>query len=200
MAQNSVNSGSPAAVCAARPAGSRRQKGLRSPKAWVWVVASCAFLLLSFACAQRSLRLRTLWTRPQVHVLFEGYTVSFTIKDINKALELLSETGDTSYGATSSLDTAKDHFLELYRGTRQEYRNRLQPLLQRGVGAFLLTAGRAYIETPKHKKVTDIIVDIQPIIAGTDKVMVFFYDAKSKALLFSGTMSADMYNKDLGID
>ncbi len=135
-----------------------------------------------------------------MHVLFEGYTVSFTIKDINKALELLSETGDTTYGATSSLDTAKDHFLELYRGTRQEYRNRLQPLMQRGVGAFLLTAGRAYIETPKHKKVTDIIVDIQPIITGTDKVMIFFYDAKTKALLFSGTMSADMYNKDLGID
>jgi hypothetical protein len=162
----------------------------------VWVT-------LSYPCAaraQRTMRLRNLWTKPQVHVLFEGYTVSFTIKDINKALELLSETGDTTFGTTSRLDTAKEHFLELYRGTRQEYRNRLQPLMQRGVGPFLLTAGRAYIENTKHKKVTDIIVDIQPIIPGTDQVMILFYDPKTKSLLFSGMMQADMYKKDLGID
>lgn len=150
--------------------------------------------------AQHSVQMRNLWMEPQVHVLFEGYTISFTIKDINRALELLSETGDTTFGAISGLDTAGNYNVELYRGLHQEYHNKLQPLLQKGVGAFLLTAGHAYIENARRKKVPAIITDIQPLIEGVDVTTIKFYDPANNKLIFEGTMDAGMYNKDLGID
>jgi hypothetical protein len=159
-----------------------------------------AFILYSAAFAQRTIQMRSLWTPPQVHVLFQGYTVSFTIKDINRALDLLAETGDSTYELSRGMDAGKKYFAELHPGLRMEYHNSLQPLLQNGVGAFLLLAGHAYIENQKHKKVTEIIADIQPLVEGTDMVNILFYDPRTKRLLFSGDMAANMYNKDLGIE
>jgi hypothetical protein len=152
--------------------------------------------------AQRAVQMKTLWDRPQVHVLFQGYTLSFSIKDINKALQLLSETGDIAYGAASKLDTAKDYYIELYPGLDMQYRNSLQPLIQRGVGAFLLTAGHALIETRKHKLCREIIEDIKDRPGGDKSVVITFTDPKTKTgkMIFFGTMSVAMYGKDLGID
>jgi hypothetical protein len=150
--------------------------------------------------AQRNIQMRNIWTRPQVHVLFEGYTLSFTIKDINRALVLLAETGDTSFGRTSGLDTAKDHFCELYAGTRMEYRNSLQNLMQNGVGAFLLMAGHAYIENPKHKHMQQIIADIKVFPRGIRHAFIIFTDPRNGKRVFTGRMAANMYNKDLGIE
>lgn len=152
------------------------------------------------AHAQREVKLRNLWTRPQVHVLFEGYSISFTIKDIDKALVLLSETGTKTYGLYCGLDTAGDYAVELYPGYRTQYHSNLQLILQRGVGAFLLSAGHAYIETPRHKKLAAITMDIEPIVGGEQETDVKFYDPGTGKLLFSGKLKADMYNKDLGID
>ena len=157
-------------------------------------------LLSCSAFGQRTVPLRNLWTRPQVHVWFEGYKLSFSIKDIDRALELLAETGDTTYGLTSGLDTASNYTVELMSGTKMEYRNDLQHMLQNNIGTFLLTAGHAEIMNARHKRLTDIIMDIQPLHDGDDMAYIVFYDPKSKKILFTGRMAADMYKKDLGIE
>ena len=98
-----------------------------------------AFIVSGQVFAQRTVQMRTLWIEPQVHVVFGNYTVSFTIKDIDRALQLLAETGDTTYGISSGLDTNKNYNIELYPGTKTEYITKLEPMIQRGIGAFLLS-------------------------------------------------------------
>lgn len=159
-----------------------------------------AFIISVHAYAQRTVAMRNLWTEPRVHVIFGGYTVSFTIKDINRALELLAETGDTTYGRSSGLDTGSNYNIELYPGTKAEYHRILEPMIQKGVGAFLLSAGHAYIEDKKHKVVSSVVMDIQPLSPGADDAYILFYDPRNNNMLFSGTMAADMYNKDMGIN
>lgn len=161
------------------------------------------FLLATFffshPYAQRTVPLRNLWAPARVHVMFEGYTVSFAIKDINRAMELLKETGDSSYGNSCGLDTGRDHYYELYP-TNMLYKNHIEPLLQNGVGVFLLTAGHAVVSNPRHKLLTDIIVDIVPVENGENTAVVNFYDPQTKKLIFAGRMRVDIYKKDLGID
>jgi hypothetical protein len=159
-----------------------------------------SFLLVNSAFAQRTVEMKNLWSRPQVHVLFQGYTISFTIKDINKALKLLEEMGDSTYGLSSKLDTAKDYYIELFPSLNTQYRSSLQPLIQMGVGAFLLTAGHAVVENPRHKIRKEIIefIDLGP--NDEHNVLVTFYDSKSSRTIFFGRMKDYMYNKDLGID
>ena len=159
-----------------------------------------AFILSTSAPAQRTVQLRNLWTRPQVHVLFQGYTVCFTIKDIDRALQLLAETGDSTYGTSCGLDTAGTYVIELFPGLKTQRRYALQTIIQNAVGAFLVTSGHAYIENPKHKIVREVISDIQPIVPGEDDAYILFTDPRNKNILFSGRMAADMYGKDLGID
>lgn len=158
------------------------------------------FFLFSFpAFAQRPVQMRNLWAKPRVHVLFQGYTISYTVKDINKALALLVGTGVSAYGNTSKLDTGKDYFIELFPSLDMEYHNALQPLIQNGVGAFLLTAGHALVENKKHKICKEIIEDISTD-RNTDNALITFYDPKTKKMIFFGKMNVNMYNKDLGID
>jgi hypothetical protein len=164
------------------------------------VLFFAAFLLSCSVFAQRTIQMRNIWTRPQVHVLFEGYTLSFTIKDINSAMTLLAETGDSSFGINSGLDTVKDYFCELYSGTGMEYHSSLQKLMQQGVGAFLLLAGHAYIENPKHRHMQSIIADIQPVKNGEEQAFIIFTDPRNEKRIFTGWMATNMYNKDLGID
>lgn len=150
--------------------------------------------------AQRTVKLHNLWAKPQVHVLFEGYTLSFKIKDINRTIELLNEIGDTTFGTTSGLDTLRHFALELYPGLRLQYRNALQPLMQRGVGCFLLLSGQAYIINKNKKKLKEIVANILPVKGDDELAYVNFYDPKNNKLLFSGCMPVGLYNKDLGID
>ena len=159
-----------------------------------------AFIISGPLFAQRTIQMRTLWIKPQVHVLFGGYTISFTIKDINKALALLATIGDSTFDLSSGLDTASDYAVELYPGTSTQFRNKLEPLLQNGVGAFLLSAGHAYIKNKKHKTIKEVIMNIQPLDPGVKDAYIIFYDPKNNAMLFSGKMNADMYNQDLGIN
>lgn len=162
------------------------------------------FLLLLFiSCptfAQKTTTLRNLWARPQVHVLFRGYTISFSLRDINRALELLTETGDYTYGTKCILDTGGNYAIELFEGTKTEYKNPLQPLIQNGVGAFLLTGGHAQIENTKHKQLTMVEVEIEGADNGENFAFIHVYDPKTKTLIFSGKMAVNMYNKDMGID
>jgi hypothetical protein len=150
--------------------------------------------------AQRTVKLHNLWAKPQVHVLFEGYTLSFKIKDINRTIELLNEIGDTTYGITSGLDTLRQFPIELYPGLKLQYRNTLQPLVQRGVGCFLLLSGQAYIVNKKKKKLKEIVANILPVKGDDELAYVNFYDPHNNTLLFSGCMPVGLYNKDLGID
>ncbi len=150
--------------------------------------------------AQRTVKLHNLWAKPQVHVLFEGYTLSFKIKDINRTIELLNEIGDTTYGITSGLDTLRQFPIELYPGLKLQYRNTLQPLMQRGVACFLLLSGQAHIVNKKKKKLKEIVANILPVKGDDELAYVNFYDPKNNKLLFSGCMPVGLYNKDLGID
>ena len=162
-------------------------------------VVAVAFSYTSLA--QKTIEMHTLWQRPQVHVIFGKYTISFTIKDIDKALKMLAESGDHTFGASSGLDTTKDHTIDLLPDvTHTEYRSSLQVLIQDGVGSFLISSGHAFIQNAKHKPVTSILVDEQPPIEGSKRVFVEFYDSKHEQRLFSGTMKTALQNRDLGID
>lgn len=162
------------------------------------------FLLLvlfsTSARAQHPVPLRNLWMRPQVHVVFNEYTLSFTIRDIDKSLGFLASIGDTTYGMQCGLDTGKNYVYELYPGTHTEYKFPMQPLLQNGVGCFLLTAGHAVVQNKKHKALREIIVDIDPLEPGDTIAMISFYDPKTKKMVFQGKMATRLYKKDLGID
>ena len=159
-----------------------------------------ALILPVLVSAQRTIAMRNIWTRPQVHVLFQGYTLSFTIKDIDKALLLLAETGDSTFGTACGLDTTGDYVIELFPGLRMEYRKPLQAIMQKGVGAFLLEAGRSYIEDQKHRPVRSVISDVKPPSRGVNDAYILFTDPRNDNPLFCGSMSADMYHKDLGLD
>ena len=150
--------------------------------------------------AQHITEMRNLWTTPQVHVLFEGYTISFAIKDINRSLDILREIGDSTHPVTCGLDTAKNYTFELYPGIHSEYHYEMQALLQNVVGSFLLTAGHAVIKNERHKILKSVIVDIGIAGIGEQVVSVYFYDPKNKKMIFEGRMAVDMYKKDLGID
>lgn len=164
---------------------------------------SLLFAFFVIACqsfAQKTIPIRNIWADPQVHALFQGYEVSFSVKDINRALLLLTERGIKKFGSTSGLDTLKQYHIELYDGYRQEYHNTLQTTMQLGVGAFLLTKGRAVIRNPKHRKLKEITVDILPFVPGEYITTVKFYDPANKRLIFSGQIERSMLNADLGID
>lgn len=158
-----------------------------------------AIILPCVTYAQRTVALHNLWTRPQVHVFFEGYRVSFAIRDINRALEMLRENGDSTNVARCNLDTSKDYNVVLQDGTRLEYRDDMQPLLQNVVGAFLLTAGRAEVEVSKHKLLKEIVSDVGNVGLGGDTVFVRFTDPATKKLIFSGIMPNIIYGLDMGM-
>ena len=144
--------------------------------------------------------LRNLWTRPQVVVTFNGYTVMFTIRDIDRALELMNEIGEYKYGTKSGLDTSKTYPIDLYEGTKSVYTNDIQPLLKDGVGPFLISIGHANVLNPKHKPLKTIDVDIEGSEFSAEFVFINAYDPQTHKLLFSGKMKTAMYNKDMGID
>lgn len=158
-------------------------------------------VLLQTTCfAQRTVNLCNLWAKPQVHVKFEDYYVSFKIKDIDKALSLMAATGDSSFGLTSHLDEGTDYAVVLYPGLDMEYRNRMQPLLQRGVGVFLLLAGHAEVKNGRKKVLHKIIADMSQVSNDARYTYVNFFDPKTNAMLFSGRMNTAMINQDLGIE
>lgn len=159
-----------------------------------------ALIFANSLFAQRTINMRNLWAKPEVHVLFQGYTLSFTIKDIDKALSLLVGTGDTTFGTSSRLVPGQKYSVELFPGSKTQYRNALQYLLQNQVATFLLTAAKAEVRNPRNKKVPEIIMDIQPTTDGVNEMYILFYDPRNNKLLYSGKMSPDMYKKDLGLD
>ncbi len=158
-----------------------------------------AFTVSYCSLAQHTVALRNLWQKPQVHVQFNDYTISFSIKDINRSLQLLSGLGDFTYGTTSGLDTALDYPMELYMG-KMQYKTRLQELLHNEVAAFLLTAGHAEVRNKKQKLLKEINVEVTIPSIGEDATVVTAYDPKNNKMIFWGTMKADMYHQDLGID
>jgi hypothetical protein len=166
----------------------------------------CSFSLLLImpfvAPAQQIIQLRTLWTKPEVKLIFRDYNIYFRIRDINKAMQFLSEPDKKIYGTTSGLDTNKVYIVELESGNNVQYLNDLQPLLQNAVGSYLLMSGHAAVETKRHKKIHKIEVRIGPAndYDGFFRVPVNIYDPKSGKMIFSGLMDDDMYKKDIGFD
>jgi hypothetical protein len=159
-----------------------------------------ALIIATVCCAQPVVKMRTMWDRPQVHVKFEGYTISFTIKDINEALALIAETGDSTYGVDCGLDTNANYVVDLYPGRNMIYGTALQKMLHNDLGAFLITAKRAYIVSGKRREVSEVIVDVEPPEMDMNLLDIKFYDPRNKKLVFWGTMRKDMYNRDLGLD
>lgn len=158
-------------------------------------------LILNSSCfGQQTIKLCNLWAKPQVHVKFGEYLLSFKIKDVDKALFLMATTGDSSYGLSSHLDESQEYLIALYPGLDMQYRDRLQRLMQRGVGVFLLLAGHAEIRKGKKKVIYEILADMSPMRNDEKYTYVNFFDPKTNAILFSGRMNKAMYNQDLGID
>lgn len=156
-------------------------------------------LVCGVGIAQHPIPMHNLWARPQVHVVFGEYKVSFTIKDINKALMLLRQTSDSLQVTECGLDTAKDYYYELFPGSHTQYKTAMEPLLQNLVGPFLLSAGHALVER-KHKPLKEVIMDTGQVGIGETDIFISFFDPKNRTMLFSGKMNIDMYKKDLGID
>jgi len=150
--------------------------------------------------AQHKVNMRNLWARPQVHVLFSGYEVSFTIRDINKALRVLAANGDSSYSHYCQLDTAGDYYCELYPGIHTEYKRPIQILLQRGVGVYLLNAGLAQVKGRKKERVDNIICDMEPVEEGAPFTFASFYDGDNHQMLFNGRINTAIIGVDPGID
>lgn len=165
-----------------------------------FLLCAVAILLSVGVWAQRSVKLIHLWEKPTVHVWFEGYLISFRVSDVNKALQLLAESGDSAYAHYEPLDTAGEFHAELYSGLKTEYKNTLQPLLQTVVGPFLLMSGRAEVTNPRRKKLDEVIADVMPVKQDAFVTYINFFDPKNKHLLFSGTMPMALYNKDLGLN
>ncbi len=165
-----------------------------------------AFLILftmPFAVSgQQTIQLKTLWTKPEVKLVFRDYNIYFRIKDINKAMHFLSEADKKVYGTTSGLDTNKIYVVELESGINVQYLNDLQPLLQNAVGSYLLMSGHAAVETKRRKKIHKIEVRVGPAndYDGFFRVPVTMYDPKTGKMIFSGQMDDDMYKKDIGFD
>lgn len=157
------------------------------------------FLRLT-SIAQPVIKMRTTWDRPQVHVKFGEYTISFTIQHINKALQLIAEAGDSTNGTNCSLDTNGNYVVELYEGRTMIYGSRLQRLLHTELGAYLITAQRALIVKGKRKVIPEVIMEIEPPEMDLGIVYIRFYDPANHKLVFAGSMRKDMYNKDLGLD
>lgn len=147
---------------------------------------------------QSTVTLHRLWAKPQVHVKFGGYVISFKIKDVDRTLELLESTGDHTWGYPSGLDTNRQYSIELY-ADRQEYHYRLEKMMQNAVATFLLSVGQAEVYRGR-KKLRSVIMDIQPIHGDDIMAMIKFYDPKKKRLVYSGSMPVSMYKQDIGID
>ncbi len=146
------------------------------------------------------MQLRNLWAKPQVHILYNNYTLSFTIRDINRALQLLNEAGDSTYGTVSRLDTTKSYTIELLGDARTLYHNELQIMLQNAIATYLLTAKRALITNPKNKTISSIELDISTPETGENFIYLNVYDPKTKAKIYTGKMPVYLYDMDLGID
>jgi len=159
-------------------------------------------VMLSFSSyAQKTITMRGMWTRPGVKVVFGDYNIFFTIHDINKAMQFLPDNEKVIFGTTSGLDTGRVYIIELLKAD-MEYRNSLQRLVQRGVGAFLLMSGRAAIEKKNGKKIHTIEADAGPVIDqnGSNMLSVDFYDPGTHRMIFSGWMDAALYKRDIGFD
>lgn len=162
------------------------------------------FLLPGFTPAQHPQKMRNLWTTPQVHVFFGEYKVSFAIRDINKALALLRQNGDSTHTAICGLDTAINYTFELYPGDRTQYRNATEPLLQNVVGCYLLSVGMAEVECKKNKRkikhLEEVLVDVKTTAPEGNIMLVDFFDPETNKMLFSGQMPVILYKADIGID
>lgn len=150
--------------------------------------------------AQHNIHLRNLWVEPNIHIFFQGYTVSFALKDVNKAMYMQHfELGDVQLPTQCDLDSNKHHYFELFSSPNILYRNAMQEYLHVAIGCYLLGIGKAHILNPKKKLVPDIIEDVDPN-ENSPFLYIKYYDAKTHSLLFSGRMLRGMYHKDIGID
>ncbi|HXS37232.1 MAG TPA: hypothetical protein VN721_11065 [Flavipsychrobacter sp.] len=171
------------------------------------MIKTLSFLILIIAsfssAAQQKIKLRPLWHEPQVHIIFGNYDIYYTIKDINEAMKLLPNSDRALWGDSCGLDTNATYNIELLARRGNEYKNKLQPLLQEEVGAFLLLKGHALVQTHKHKNLRTLIANVGPIMDmgnGKSTCGVTFYDPRNQEMVFSGDMSANMSNMDLDIE
>jgi len=160
---------------------------------------ACLLLLLivTYSCAaQQKIKLVKLWHKTQVHVIFHEYHLFFSIRDIDQVMSYLHQSDSATYDSTSGLDTNLLYQTEL-EARDMEYHNKLQPLMQKEVGVFLLLHGHAYIEDSRHKKIKTIVARIGEAIDtnGNFFVPVNFFDAKTGKMLFAGVMNVSIQHR-----
>jgi hypothetical protein len=168
-------------------------------------LSSFLLLLLCLSCslkAQKIVKLRTLWTKPEVELIFGDYKVYYRIKDINKAMAFLSDADKELYGNTSGLDSTKNYVVELIRGSDMQYLNPLQPLLQNAVGAYLLLSGHARVIDKKGRDIKVLEINTGPStdMNGFFRLPISFHDPKNGKTVFMGVMDNEMYRKDIGFN
>jgi len=166
---------------------------------------ACFLLLViistaSLCVAQQKIKLVKMWHKTQMHVIFHEYHLFFSIRDIDQTMRYLYESDPKTYDSTSGLDTNQLYQTEL-EARDMEYHNKLQPLMQKDVGVFLLLRGHAYIEDSRHKKVKNIIAHIGEAIDinGNFFVPVNFFDPKTNKLLFAGVMNVSIQHSLLDL-
>ncbi|NDC39957.1 MAG: hypothetical protein EBZ77_00130 [Chitinophagia bacterium] len=157
-------------------------------------------LCTSSAVAQRIVTTRNLWVRPEVHITFNGYTLSFALKDINKTLKLLESDGTPYTDAQLKLDTGQQYAVELYPGLRMEYQFPVQALIQNVTGAYLMSIGKVEIKDPRQRVVTSFILDVDYDSHGASQYLVTCFDTRRKTMIFQGRLPASLLNRDIGID
>ena len=153
-------------------------------------------LVVHTSNAQQTIKMHRLWHKTEMQVVFHEYRLFFSIRDIDAAMRYLHEINPEIYDSTSHLDTNKLYAVELEE-RNMEYMNGMEPLMQNLVGVYLLTRGRAYIESPKGRKITEVKADIGEArdTNGMYFVPVNFYDPKTGKLLFAGNMNVGLQHK-----
>ena len=166
---------------------------------------ACFLLLViistvSLCAAQQKIKLVKMWRPMQMHVIFHEYHLFFNLRDMDQAMSYLHEANPKMYDSTTGLDSNKLYQTEV-ESMDMEYRNALQPLMQKDVGVYLLLRGHAYIEDRYHKKIRKIVARIGEALDtnGMFFVPVTFYDAHTDKMLFSGIMNVSLQHRLLDL-
>ncbi len=156
--------------------------------------------LLSFASfAQKPVKMRPVWYRPQVHMVVGNVDIAISIHDINSTLKLLYRNGNGKFPDSMELDTSLNYSYEMPFGLHPEYHYEFQRLLKNGIGAFLLYNGRAVVKVG-GKIVTEIIANTdEPGYKVGDEYCTFYMPTGHKQL-FEGYIPKEIFGKDLSID
>ncbi|NCX96017.1 MAG: hypothetical protein EBX41_06340 [Chitinophagia bacterium] len=150
--------------------------------------------------AQRLMDIKPLYYPANIHIMSAGYQLSFALKDIEKTLQLARQAGDSTFPATTQLDSLKNYSYEVNTDLKLEYHYPMQYLIQHIAGGFLLLRNRVMIIDRKKKLMPQIIFDATPVNNGLAYTRINIYHPTTHELIFVCRMPVAMYGQDFDID